>query len=481
VTEKTSRHEDAWLAAICVAITATRWLTRAIAPDDPDSFGFILGMSQRYDLEALQPHFPGYPVYIALGRILCRLGVSGLGAATAISTVASGLGGFGLFVCARRLFGARGAFGSLALYAVAWLPWFLGGGAQSESLALALTLLAYAALLIPVPRPMLGGALAALVLGTRASYWPLIMTFVAVAFYELPSRRQRARLVFGLGFGVLAWAVPFVAMIGIRPLWDLGSAHVRGHFGWWGGSIATRPELLDRAGAFFRDWLFDGFAPSAWVLTAVAALTIAVLRGRSKATPQETGENLRRAATLIGVVFAPYALWVFLAQNVAEQPRHVLPLVVGSLLPLGAALARNFLALAAVVVLACVANGPLAVERHRTPPAAGQAAEWLELHAVPAETAIMADRSWRFFSALPGDFTVRKHAWLSEVVVDLARFERYPSAIWLTSEIDLHSGEGETAPIPSLWEITNGPTFCRDPRIDRAQPCLRLRTLRLNR
>jgi hypothetical protein len=479
--ETNSRREGAWLAVICVAVIATRWLARANTPDDPDSFGFVRGMSQRYDLQALQPHFPGYPVYIALGRILCLVGVSGLNAASAISAFSSGLACFGLFVCARNLFGARAAFAALALYAVAWLPWFLGGGAQSESLALALTLLAYASLLAPKPRPAVAGVLAGLVLGARASYWPLILSLVVMAWYTLHSREHRAWMLAGFGFGGLAWAIPFLAVVGIRPLFDLGTEHVRGHFGWWGGSIATQPNLLGRAHAFFRDWLFDGFAPSAWALAGVLAITVGALwRFRLNAAARSKEGTLGPATMLIAAVLAPYALWVFLAQNVAEQPRHVLPLIVGSFLPLGAVLARNLMALGAALALAIVANVPLVIERHRTPPAAGQAAQWIELHADRAETAIMADRSWRFFDALPG-VIVRKHAWLSEVVVDLARFQHYPSAIWLTTEIDLHSGGGEEVPVPSLWTVEEGPSFCRDVRIDRAQPCLGLRTLRLNR
>jgi hypothetical protein len=483
LAEQTARREGVWVAAICVAVAVSRWLTRATVPDDPDSFGFILGMSQRYDLEALQPHFPGYPVYVALGWALCRLGVSGLRAAAAISAIASGFSALGLFACTRRLAGSPAAFGAVALYAVAWMPWFLGGGAQSETLGLALTISAFAMLALPQPRPWVSGVLAGLVLGTRVSYWPLVASMAVTAPRAHLRRPAIARLVAGLLVGTGIWAIPFLAVTGPSELWRLGQVHLQGHFGWWGGSISTRPDLLDRARFFLRDWLFDGLAPSGWALAAVTAIAVGTVIGTRSQTPSSSGSirRLGRVTALIGAVLAPYALWVFLAQNVLEQPRHLLPVVVGSLIVLGILLSRSSLALGAVVALAVAVNIPLVLERHQLPAAAGQAARWIGAHSTPAETAVMADRSFRFFEDLPGGITVRKHAWLSEVVVDLARFPHYPSAIWLTSEIDLHSGEGADAAIPPIWEITEGPRFCRDARIDRAQPCLSLRSLRFER
>jgi hypothetical protein len=63
------------------------------------------------------------------------------------------------------------------------------------------------------------------------------------------------------------------------------------------------------------------------------------------------------------------------------------------------------------------------------------------------------------------------------VLVDLSRFDRLPPNIFLTSEVDLHSGQGESAPLPRQWRIEPGPRFCRDARIDRADTCLGLSRL----
>ena len=54
------------LVAGVALIGASRYALRARLPDDWDAAGFALAL-ERFDLASLQPHFPGYPVYVALG------------------------------------------------------------------------------------------------------------------------------------------------------------------------------------------------------------------------------------------------------------------------------------------------------------------------------------------------------------------------------------------------------------------------------
>ena len=53
----------ALLAVWCVI---TRLITRVTYLEDPDSIRFALAVADKYDLTALQPHFPGYPVFWAI-------------------------------------------------------------------------------------------------------------------------------------------------------------------------------------------------------------------------------------------------------------------------------------------------------------------------------------------------------------------------------------------------------------------------------
>ncbi len=157
---------------MALLVALFRWLVRAQVADDYDSMNFLLGISH-YDLAKFQPQFPGYPVFVALGAGLHRLGLAPLTALVAISCVASGLSALGIAVIAWRLAGRRAAFASLSLQFFAWLPLLLGSGALSESLGVALAATSFALLVSDTPHAFLSGMAGALMLGVRLSYWPL--------------------------------------------------------------------------------------------------------------------------------------------------------------------------------------------------------------------------------------------------------------------------------------------------------------------
>jgi hypothetical protein len=483
------------LWSLGAAVALSRFLARARVADGFDSIDFLLGMARNYDLAQLQPHFPGYPVYVALGAGLCHLGLPALSAATAISSVAAGVGGVGLAVCAERLAGPAAGVPTLLFHLVAWQPWLVGSGALSDSLGVALAIAASWLLCTQTPRPTASGFVAGLLLGTRASYWPIVASLFAIIVAQREWGRARHLAFAGLALGVALWAVPFFAVVGIRNFAELARTHVAGHFPWWGGSVLTDSSLVSRAGALARDVFFDGFAPSAWALAGIGAVLALIMvpwsglrwfaariRGNGGQRPTANGQWPTAGRSLLQpvlVVLVPYAIWIFLAQNVVEQPRHALPLVEGGVLLLGAFLSARWIAVALVSVLTACASVPLVFERVRVPPAPAQAADWVAKNEKAADTAVFADRSWRYFldpSIAPGTgaVLVRRHAWLSEAMLDLSRVDRLPPVILLTSEIDVHSGMGEHSPLPRNWRVEPGPRFCRDPRIDRAQPCLGL-------
>ncbi|HEY1588043.1 MAG TPA: hypothetical protein VGH63_20225, partial [Polyangia bacterium] len=173
----------------------------------------------------------------------------------------------------------------------------------------------------------------------------------------------------------------------------------------------------------------------------------------------------RRAALVVAV---PYGAWVLVAQNVVEQPRHLLPLVTFACIAVGAALSRRRIAAAAAVALALAASAPLAWQRAHTPPASAQAAGWIAAR-FPARNAaaVFGGRSMRFFELCAPSVVTRTRTWLSEVDVELARLDVLPKHLWITSEVEVDATRAR--------RVGDGPTFCRDARIDRAQPCLGLR------
>jgi hypothetical protein len=469
------RRAAPFLAVGCLA-ALVRLLLRARTPDDYDSWSFLLGMRDEFDLASFQPQFPGYPVYVGLGRALIRLGTPPFLAPTLISSIASGATCAALAFIAHRLAGMRAALATAAFYLVAWLPLLLGSGMLSESLAAALAASALALLFAETPRPLAGGLLAGLLLGTRASYFPLVLSLVVFAAYRA-RLRGTVRHLAGLSVGIALWLPAFLATFGARALISLGTTHLRGHFEDWGNTIVTRPGLLARLGSFLRDLFYDGLVPSGWRLAcigAAAAIALGVCLARFSPPPR-----LGRARAW-ALFFVPYAAWAFFAQNILFQPRHVLPLVLGLVVLLGTLLAAQPVLLTVAVALCASVSLPLAWQRHTVPSAPAQAAAWAaERYGQDgAWTAIYAIRSARFFHDQardwPSPWVVDNRRWLSDIYVGLARLDRFPKHILLTDEIDQLSGgpKGYAPHLPGT--IFAGPRFCRDPRIDRAIPCLQM-------
>jgi hypothetical protein len=432
-----------WLAALAVALG--RLLLRPAWPDDYDAIGFVRAV-EHFDLAALQPHFPGYPIYVAAAKALHAIGLQPLVAAQAVSAIAAGATAAALFACGRALASAAAGWIALALFAVAALPFRLGTAALSDATAIAFAAIAAASLCRGWRAT--AALCAALVVGTRASDWPLAASLLALALLRA-NRREALRAVAAALAGTLAWAVPLLAVVGARAYVEIGRAHLAGHFAAWGGTIATRPGVGLRAFAFARALVWDGIAPS-WLLLGLA-LAVALAR------PRPT----RRALAIGALVAVPYALWALLAQNIVEQPRHLAPLTVALLLGCALPLARRP-PLAALAVAAVAAGSlPLMFRARTEPPAAVQAATWAAAHYAPADTVVFGARAARFFT-LPA----HPRGWLSEVDVDLERLDRLPPHILVTDEL-------EPDPMRAR-RLVEKARFCRDERLDRQQPCLTL-------
>src|SRR6202521_747363 len=72
---------------------------------DHDSGQFALGV-EKYDLAAHHPHPPGYPLYIAVLKLLAMLGVDSLHGMVALSILAAALGAGLIVALTARLLSA---------------------------------------------------------------------------------------------------------------------------------------------------------------------------------------------------------------------------------------------------------------------------------------------------------------------------------------------------------------------------------------
>jgi hypothetical protein len=447
------RARVAALAASVVAVGLLRLATRAPPGDSWDAIGFARAV-QHFDLAAFQPHFPGYPVYVAA----CKL----VRSPQLVSAIASAATALALWRLGAALAGrASAGFVALALWAGALGPWLAGGAALADATATAFVAAAFAALTFAgAPAAGLGAAAMALAIGTRVSYWPLALSYAVVVARCRPAGCRAAAA--GAVAATLAWALPFIAVVGLGPLLALGRVQLAGHFADWGGSVATRPDLVARAAAFARDLVYDGLWPNRYLLVPALAGCALVCRRPSP-----------RARAIAAIVVVPYALWVLLAQNVLEQPRHLLPLVAAFVVALAVASARRPLVGAALAALALAASAPLML--HRGPPAAAVVAA--RLHArypEPGAVVVFARRSARVIDAAVPSLPTHAADRVSDILATLERVDVLPRHIFYVAEELVDDEPARTKAADDSLH------FCRDPRLDRQSPCVTLRSYNLH-
>ncbi|WP_263820840.1 hypothetical protein [Salinibacter sp.] len=347
----------AWgaLAVVCIA---SRLATTITYIEDPDSLRFALSVADTYDIAALQPHFPGYPLFWAAAELFYLP----TGSFSTSFSLVGGLATVGLVWALLRLWGRplRSVDGAALAGAVALNPllWLMANRYMPDLLGTAWAVATLAVLVRAWDdegpsqrRAALGGmALAGLLAGLRLSYLPLV---VIPALLVLGRSARPVRLIAAGAAGVGVWLVPMVLDTGLWTLIDVAWGQTTGHFTDFGGTVQTESDLGRRLAGTWRLWRSGALSGSrAWIIVAGAA---------------------------------PYALWMFFFQNVVHKSRHVLPLLALLLPVLAAGAAALWRArawpirgaiLAAAGAYAAVTL--VLVAQHRSPSAIAQAKAFVE-------------------------------------------------------------------------------------------------------
>ncbi|WP_139490970.1 glycosyltransferase family 39 protein [Brevibacillus dissolubilis] len=332
-----------------------------------DAVDFVLALD-RYDIFEMQPHFPGYPLFILLGHLFLSLTGEPVRALTWVSAVCGSLSLVPFYLLARRMLGSGiRVWLAVMLFAVSPLLTLTSVQPMSEAMGLflVLTMTAWLARAVDADEKkmlgigIVGALLFAMVLGVRTSYFPVgvLLLFPLLTFYAV--RRQLAGLVLqtfivGAVFlcGLLAWLLPTASTEGgLLPYWQLGQAFTVGHFTEWGGtSLSSEQGMWDRMWAWsFERMLLNGLlgvdlngpaAPlSTLMLWFIGGLMVeAVWLGGRGVLGAWRRSHKRGAGRLIDwfqknpriwfglLAVVPYALWMFFGQN-SEKARHILPLL----------------------------------------------------------------------------------------------------------------------------------------------------------
>jgi hypothetical protein len=322
-----------WELSIAAAYLAAHLPFLAPSLEDYDSINFALGLRD-FDPARHQPHPPGSPVYIALGRLFLA----------AVSSVSPALGRTEAEALTLALWSAVG--GAVALVAVAHiftglnqeprtfesrtvsatlllaatpLFWISGLRPMSDVPGLAVALVAQALILKGRTNPrhlMLGACIAALAAGIRIQTIVLTMPLLGLIQWQA---RAGWRPVAALAAGIVVWAVPLIVDSGGGRGYLRALGTQAGEDFAWVNMLWLEPTPRRLAFSLYETFVLP------WGSTLLAAaVVIAAVVGTLQMLLRQ-----RRALAVLLVAFVPYAVFHLLFQetNAVRYALPTLPLV----------------------------------------------------------------------------------------------------------------------------------------------------------
>jgi hypothetical protein len=314
---------SAFLVALALVFLALHlpYLPRSL--EDLDSINFALGV-RRFDVAQHQPHPPGYPVYVAIGKAAHALVADEVRALGLVGALAGALGVVAIGALFRRLGEGPSenawAVAATAIAITSPLYWFTAARPLSDMSGLAAAVAVQAlALGAKSPRAFAGAAFAAgLASGIRSQVAWLTLPLLIVR--GLWGSRTWGLTKWGLGgfsAGVLLWFVPLVAITGgPAAYWRALSNQGSEDFGNISMLWTTHTARAAADALYFRFVAPWASSPIAALMLALAAIGLVALARRN-----------RRALLVLAAAFGPYLVFDLLFQETFTG-RYALPLLV---------------------------------------------------------------------------------------------------------------------------------------------------------
>ncbi|WP_141430824.1 hypothetical protein [Bacillus sp. 03113] len=312
--------------------TQLRYLNQFAASWDQVDYALAL---DRYDMMAMQPHFPGYPYFI--------------------------LGGFFVHLFVEDKAASLTTFNILVYFSALFPMYKLAREYVSKSLSFLLAAILYSSsyIILTVNQPMSEGAaigalwwyfwsiqkamkentrfsnvlplfLFSVLLGIRLSYVSFAIG-LGYLFYrkwrdkQYDFKKIAAYSALAIGFQVI-WVTALIISEGsLIGFIKLSLAFTSGHFNDWGNTaIVSEVPFLERVYILIVDTFFWNGAASQSILLAILCIILFGI-GLSRVKMNELKNDFIQKLTLL--MGASYFLWVLFAQNI-DKPRHVVPVVI---------------------------------------------------------------------------------------------------------------------------------------------------------
>ncbi|RBW71541.1 nucleoporin-interacting protein [Bacillus taeanensis] len=301
-----------------------------------DQVDFALAL-HRFDLLAMQPHFPGYPYFI-LGGLFFHQWVPDAARALAVfNTFMMMIACFPIYFLARRQLSPFYSLLSCAVVQSLAYFWIMATESMSEVSAVSmlwwyLWSLQFAKEKQTVSSTVLTLFLFSILMGIRLSYVMFGIGIILLIIYQRKTSQTKYDLwiytvksfIIALLFQLI-WVGGLAASEGsITNFISLSIQFIFGHFNDWGGAVtAESTSIVDRFSMLvFYNILWIGVCGesiySALFLGAIGLFFIVHLFKKRF--------SITFLKNMYFIMTASYFLWALFAQNI-EKPRHALPLI----------------------------------------------------------------------------------------------------------------------------------------------------------
>jgi hypothetical protein len=307
-----------------------------------DEVDFALAL-ERYDLLAMQPHFPGYPYFILGGMVLHHWVDDPVLALARFNVVMTALSSIPIYLLARKrlspfLSGLLVVFIQTSSYL-----WVIQTQPMSEGTAIAILWWYFLSLQKAMDkRKLLYSILPlfffGLLLGVRLSFLPFCIGLLCLWIYEWKEegsplgywKKLTLYLIFGLMFQLI-WVGGLILSEGsLSGFVELSLAFTSGHFNDWGGAVSasTIPIWERVVQLVFFNLLWVGlFGQSLWIALLMGMLFFLLMINRASSSKgAEVKVAFHSYIFWLSISLIGYFLWALFAQNI-EKPRHISPLI----------------------------------------------------------------------------------------------------------------------------------------------------------
>jgi hypothetical protein len=299
-----------------------------------DQVDFALAL-ERYDLMAMQPHFPGYPYFI-LGGYLIHAFIEDKAASLTVFNILVYLSAlYPMYKLTRQYLDKSYSVLTASIFYSSTYIMVMVNQPISEGAAIAALWWYFWSLSNALKNNrlvsnLLPAFLLSIVLGIRLSYLPFAVGLFFLLYSKWRNKHYQLKHIFMFSLAAclfqFVWLTALVVSEGsIKGFIKLSLAFTGGHFNSWGNTaVSDHLPFLSRVKLVaLNNVIWTGLTSQTIVLGVLYAILfiLFIYHLKQKEFP---GDPIQQLALLMG---GSYFIWAFLAQN-ADKPRHILPITV---------------------------------------------------------------------------------------------------------------------------------------------------------